>query len=100
MSEIRVKFKLVSFDEEACHLYRFPAIMPTTMRQMDLVASMRTKRKVMKKTRTTMSDLFGTELLLFPFCCLDAKGGEESIYLVINLYVSFITFIWTCLVRT
>jgi hypothetical protein len=29
-----------------------------------------------------MSDLFGFELLLFPFWCLDAKGGEESIYLL------------------
>jgi hypothetical protein len=36
-----------------------------------------------------MSDLlFGTDLLLFPFWCLDAKGGEESIYLAI--FVSFI----------
>jgi hypothetical protein len=32
---------------------------------------------------TTTSDLFNTELLLFPFWCLDAKGGGESIYLVI-----------------
>jgi hypothetical protein len=35
------------------------------------------------KTTTTMSDLPFAELLLFPFWCLDAKGGEE--YLVILL---------------
>jgi hypothetical protein len=40
-----------------------------------------------------MSDLLlSLELLLFPFWCLDAKVGEESIYLAI--LVSFIVFIW------
>jgi hypothetical protein len=34
-----------------------------------------------------MSYLFGTEFLLFPFWCLDVKGGEESFYLVISIYV-------------
>jgi hypothetical protein len=48
--------------------------------------------------RMTTSDIFGTELLLFPFWCLDTKGGEESIYLVIHVYVIH-RFIWTWLVR-
>jgi hypothetical protein len=39
-----------------------------------------------------MSDLFGIELLLFPFWCLDAKGGEESINLVIYLCHSSLLF--------
>jgi hypothetical protein len=51
----------------------------------------------MKKKRkmTTTSDLlFGTVFLVFPFWCLDAKGGEE-----IYLPMLFIIFIQTWLVR-
>jgi hypothetical protein len=58
------------------------------MTWMDLTASMRKKMRM-------MSDLFGIEFLVFPFWCLDAKRGEESIYLP----MSFIAFIWTWLVR-
>jgi hypothetical protein len=48
------------------------------------------KRKA-REIVTTMSDLlFGTDLILFPFWCLDSKGGEESIYLAI--FVLFIVF--------
>jgi hypothetical protein len=38
---------------------------------------------VSTRKTTTTSDLPFAELLLFPFWCLDAKGGEE--YLVIKL---------------
>jgi hypothetical protein len=60
---------------------------------MDPAASMRKKRKARKKMRA-MSDLFDTVFILFPFWCLDAKGGEE-----IYLPMSFIVFIRTWLVR-
>jgi hypothetical protein len=54
--------------------------------------------RMKRKERTTTSDLlFGTDLLLFPFWCLDAKEREESIYLAIS--VMFIVFIWIWLVR-
>jgi hypothetical protein len=65
-----------------------------TMMTSPPVASTKKKRKM----STTMSNLSITELLLFPFCCLDAKGGEE-IYLSSYLYVTFVVFIWTWLVR-
>jgi hypothetical protein len=43
--------------------------------------------------RMTMSDpLLQLELLLCPFRCLDAKGGEESIYLAIYLCRSLLLF--------
>jgi hypothetical protein len=47
----------------------------------------------MKKMRT-MHDLFSTVFLLFPFWCLDVKGGEE-----IYLPMLFIIFIRIWLVR-
>jgi hypothetical protein len=42
--------------------------------------------------RMMMSDhLFGSELLLSPFWCLDAKGREESIYVyLMSLSSSFL----------
>jgi hypothetical protein len=40
------------------------------------------------------------ELLLFPFWCLDAKGGEESMYLlVVNHFIGSLACImlrWSC----
>jgi hypothetical protein len=66
-------------------------------KRKDPEVSMRKKRKA-RKTTMMMSDLlFGTDLHLFPFWCLDAKGGEESIYLAI--FVLFIIFIRIWLVR-
>jgi hypothetical protein len=54
---------------------RLPPLSPPT----DLEASMRNNKKTMRTM--TRDSLFRLELLLFPFWRLDAKGGEESIYL-------------------
>jgi hypothetical protein len=57
--------------------------LPPMMKMKLLTASMR-KTKMM----TTTSDLPFTELLLFPFWCLDAKGGEEYL----NVFISSFLF--------
>jgi hypothetical protein len=57
---------------------------PTTMMRKHPTASMKEKKT------TTTSDLLFTELLLFPFWCLDAKGGEE--YLVLMSFIILLGF--------
>jgi hypothetical protein len=73
----------------------------TTMTPRVVPAASTEKKRRQQRIRGLRQMIFFLELLLFPFCCLDAKGLEEFIYISLchlSLYLELacktLTYVW------